>query len=595
MTRAPARITSAELDVLGFEDYHQWSNSAANSANHTQGELSVVVNASGWTEVGSTQISSLGAVKNTASIDVQVPQGPMPWGEVRIIVKIPSLGEWYKELGSQSLSGLSGGTFHTLVFDIPQDFQTKMSGTYTDLTFSVIINGPSGQYLLDNLDFGQNEINDTATAPDSSAEDTSISGSDTLIVDTSSSSDTTQQPLTVYFPMGTHPSSIVLGANEYVKINDRVNVKEYDAYITSNGIPGLNLGVDTNVGNVISRGEAFLRERSVIHGDIFSGVDLNIQNLNAYTVEGQINENVTMDPVSSITLHMGFPWPSGDNIIVSPDTTESLAPGTYNDISIYSRTQITLTAGIYRFRNVHIEPDSNIVLNDEAGPVVMLVSDSFFFRGNVTNTSNTFPQLLVGYSGTSMITFERTFRGTVLAPAAKINLEAIAIPGHEGNFYGNEIELFQDVNISHSFFTGWDELCGDILTGDCESDCPPDFVIDGGECINSKLVDCVDDAPDSAYSVIAPVEITYTDANGWSQPATCAWKCNPGACCGDNGEFKNSSTVCRVAAGDCDVEESCTGDNSECPTDSFMPSSTVCRDSAGVCDVAESCTGSGVE
>jgi hypothetical protein len=53
-----------------------------------------------------------------------------------------------------------------------------------------------------------------------------------------------------------------------------------------------------------------------------------------------------------------------------------------------------------------------------------------------------------------------------------------------------------------------------------------------------------------------------------------------------------SSTVCRPAAGVCDVTETCTGDTIVCPADSFASSATVCRSSAGVCDLAETCTGS---
>src|SRR5205814_3102172 len=88
----------------------------------------------------------------------------------------------------------------------------------------------------------------------------------------------------------------------------------------------------------------------------------------------------------------------------------------------------------------------------------------------------------------------------------------------------------------------------------------------------------------------------------------------------------NAGTVCRAAAGLCDVAETCTGSSPACPADGFAAnttsctgtsqsgacdndaadhctgssntcvdayksSSTVCRSSAGQCDVAESCTG----
>ncbi len=50
-------------------------------------------------------------------------------------------------------------------------------------------------------------------------------------------------------------------------------------------------------------------------------------------------------------------------------------------------------------------------------------------------------------------------------------------------------------------------------------------------------------------------------------------------------------TVCRAAAGPCDVVEACDGTNDTCPTDSKADVSVVCRAAAGPCDVVEACDG----
>ncbi len=55
--------------------------------------------------------------------------------------------------------------------------------------------------------------------------------------------------------------------------------------------------------------------------------------------------------------------------------------------------------------------------------------------------------------------------------------------------------------------------------------------------------------------------------------------------------FKQAGTVCRAAAGTCDYAESCTGTNAVCPTDGLKPSTSVCNASTGACDPAENCTG----
>jgi cysteine-rich repeat protein len=52
-----------------------------------------------------------------------------------------------------------------------------------------------------------------------------------------------------------------------------------------------------------------------------------------------------------------------------------------------------------------------------------------------------------------------------------------------------------------------------------------------------------------------------------------------------------STAVCRNVAGACDVPETCDGLSDQCPPDQFLDATTPCRPSAGDCDVAEFCTG----
>src|SRR5438094_7363719 len=65
-----------------------------------------------------------------------------------------------------------------------------------------------------------------------------------------------------------------------------------------------------------------------------------------------------------------------------------------------------------------------------------------------------------------------------------------------------------------------------------------------------------------------------------------------GDCCSSACKLEPAGTVCRSAAGSCDVAETCSGFDPFCPADTFKPATTVCRASAGECDPAERCTGS---
>src|SRR5881398_2605323 len=64
-----------------------------------------------------------------------------------------------------------------------------------------------------------------------------------------------------------------------------------------------------------------------------------------------------------------------------------------------------------------------------------------------------------------------------------------------------------------------------------------------------------------------------------------------GDCCSSNCKFEPPTTVCRPAAGPCDVAELCTGTSGQCPADTLKPSTFKCRPAAGPCDAAERCTG----
>src|SRR5262245_49058414 len=65
----------------------------------------------------------------------------------------------------------------------------------------------------------------------------------------------------------------------------------------------------------------------------------------------------------------------------------------------------------------------------------------------------------------------------------------------------------------------------------------------------------------------------------------------PGDCCDATCHIEPGGSVCRPAAGTCDVPETCDGISPTCPADAFQPATFQCRPPAGVCDVAENCDG----
>ncbi len=68
-------------------------------------------------------------------------------------------------------------------------------------------------------------------------------------------------------------------------------------------------------------------------------------------------------------------------------------------------------------------------------------------------------------------------------------------------------------------------------TDTCDWSCNTDYDFNELKtgCINTKVVDCADNAPENATSTVEKVTVNYTTAAGWTTPADCEWACNQGA------------------------------------------------------------------
>jgi len=73
------------------------------------------------------------------------------------------------------------------------------------------------------------------------------------------------------------------------------------------------------------------------------------------------------------------------------------------------------------------------------------------------------------------------------------------------------------------------------------------------------------------------------DCDGAVDEGVCA-----GVCMG-----QPAGTICRPAAGPCDVPDLCDGVSPDCAFQSYRPPGTLCRVSIGVCDIEDYCTGTG--
>ena len=157
--RVQASVADAQR-ILGMEAPADWTvqnGTLAGSTTRTQGNGSLAVQAHGYTVVQSRLLGPVGPVAPTISLDLRLPpEQPNPsWlGAAQVFVTAPSIGLNNAYVGQRELTGLSLSTFHTLTFEMPAAIRTALSGSYFDLSVSVVLNVPTnatGTYLIDNL------------------------------------------------------------------------------------------------------------------------------------------------------------------------------------------------------------------------------------------------------------------------------------------------------------------------------------------------------------------------------------------------------------------------------------------------------------
>src|SRR5262249_2079275 len=109
---------------------------------------------------------------------------------------------------------------------------------------------------------------------------------------------------------------------------------------------------------------------------------------------------------------------------------------------------------------------------------------------------------------------------------------------------------------------------------------------------NGKILD--DNLPDSGWSV-SPLrycgDALVQSASPFGEQCDLgAANGAAGSCCSGSCTFASSTTTCRVAGGECDLAETCTGTSTTCPTDAKTPSGTACTADTNPCTL-DQCDG----
>ena len=239
-----------------------------------------------------------------------------------------------------------------------------------------------------------------------------------------------------------------LSANGSVSIDDRAQVKVPGTgfAMLGNGGTGLvDIGVQSQTGPLVTRGGVFLRDRSTVNGNLVAGGAITKQNLTV------VNGTVT-SPVAIVNLPPGldltgvtFPTTNQGPVTLQPDTTQTLAPGSYTSVTIFSRSHLTLSAGTYFMTSLDLEPQAHLNLDQSAGPVLIYVRNSVIDRGQIASIAGTPGGFVLGYAGTQGLFIQTPFlAGTLIAPNAKVTITSLGASAFTGELFAHDIEVQPD-------------------------------------------------------------------------------------------------------------------------------------------------------
>jgi len=224
------------------------------------------------------------------------------------------------------------------------------------------------------------------------------------------------------------------------------------SHFTGGGAVGSNTSVDIFPeavihGNAVSGGNIILKSQAVVHGNIHAAGEVTIES--GASVNGTVEEGVTIAtieiPVKS-AIHEGT-----ENVYVNRGENRILSPGYYKKCIVATGGTLTLSAGLYTFCSLFIQPDADIVLNVAYSDMIDIEIGGdleFSDRSKVTFADKGYIPLIHFYtndSNTVRIGCDVQFNGILIAPHGNVAMYSRA--QCSGAIYAKTITIEPDAVI----------------------------------------------------------------------------------------------------------------------------------------------------
>jgi len=426
-------LTSQQARVLGFESLVDWGTTAGTlsaSGTASEGAASLAVMPAGWTEVTSIPLSTLTNVSSTLTYQLRLPAVPA-WGETRAILVAPSLGQFWTDIGQQSLTQLTAGQFVTVSFPLSSALVTALSGNYSDLSIKIVLNmaTPAAPVLLDHL-----ALTNGGSTP-TPLESTSV----TILT----------------------PNQVALEGT-FVSTTDHLTILSQATVGVSGAAPAIaNFGPFTTYlqaqakayVNVYSKAAVQLDAKTVVGGNVLTELTIGKQGVGTADAPQVRGAELPHTPFSATPHLWRVAWPpvSAPDIVLSAvpqgqsPATLTLAPGIYGKLDIHDRNHVFLRTGTYYLQALSTEPQAELHIDAARGPVIIYVKGALNgglnVKGAVLDDSAPQAQALFIYLGAGTAFVQGPFSGTLVAPSAVIHLARPSSGQHQGSFFGQALEV----------------------------------------------------------------------------------------------------------------------------------------------------------
>jgi hypothetical protein len=218
------------------------------------------------------------------------------------------------------------------------------------------------------------------------------------------------------------------------------------ATVLNSGAGSTTIGIQARTGDILSRGPVTIGDRAFVDGNVRSASTIHIGS--GVVITGTVTPNRAITFPPPLVVAANFPPTNVGSVSVSPGQTLSIAPNSYNQVTVFSRATGLLRTGTYFFNSLDLEPQAVVSLSQSAGPIVLKVRNSLIWRGNDVLSSGTFTGFTLAYFGTAATVMESPFTGILVSPNGSMTLgSAGSGQTFTGQFYAGTLTVRPDVTV----------------------------------------------------------------------------------------------------------------------------------------------------